>query len=288
MKAAHCKTLGDRVYKHRFQSPDQGTASREEVVVLKETSLQKKRKVRRLKRIAKREQEKALRQFKRHVDQLMTNVCSICRRANTAEKLAAAVVKRLQALYFLCSNLGRQMGQCSKCWRKLDRSEPKVARDAFAQFMVSQFGDLTKILIYIVAGKDVRLSVILEELHFFAGSSSGVAKPVFIWLLVDFGTYGAFSTSLDVILPVLLSSMIDPVVDSALVSFSHALASDTAISVATGAVKSSKSTVVFHSTGNNVAEETYDFVADLRALILPSVLADHPVPSAALSGETNF
>lgn len=80
-----------------------------EVVALKETCLCEKEEVRRLKRIVECVTQKAFILHERFVDKHMSNVLTICRRADTFENSAAAIEERLQAVLARSSSLDRQV-----------------------------------------------------------------------------------------------------------------------------------------------------------------------------------
>lgn len=94
--------------------------------------------------------------------------------------------------------------------------------------------------------------------------------------MVDSGTQVAVPTNLDVSLLSRLASVTDPVVESTLVSSSHALTSNTATPVVTDVARGSKNTDVFPSTRVDLDEDTTDFVSGLRSLVSPNVPTDHP------------
>lgn len=67
--------------------------------MLEEACNQEKEEVCPLKKIVERDQQKTLSQQEHLVERHMVNVCSISRRADTAEKAAAADEDSLQAIY---------------------------------------------------------------------------------------------------------------------------------------------------------------------------------------------
>lgn len=103
--------------------------------------------------------------------------------------------------------------------------------------------------------------------------------------MVDFGTHAAVYTNLDVILQAILPSVVDSTVDTAPVSSSHALSSNTTTLVVTGVARGSENMDVRPSTRTNSANETTNSVSDSRQLCLPKVPAERTVPSVAMPGK---
>lgn len=86
LKAEHFETLKNFTNNHRPEQSDQVTASHGRVVLLKETCFLEKLEVRRIKKILKREELKALTKRERLVYQHIDSLCSIRRRAESAKK----------------------------------------------------------------------------------------------------------------------------------------------------------------------------------------------------------
>lgn len=85
-----------------------------------------------------------------------------------------------------------------------------------------------------------------------------------------------------------LPSEIYPIVDSASVTSSHALAHNSSTPFLTGVAEASKNIDVYPSVRIDLAEETADSGLDLRPLVSPCVSADHPVASVATTGKATL
>lgn len=119
--------------------------------------------LRRLKEIADCDQQKALTQHKRLVDQHMGNVCSIRRHADTAEKTAVAVRVHLQAVFALCFSHALQVGERPEHWMEWVRGELRAGKSKCAQFISKRFEEPTEDLVYFSMEKAEPLNVGLKD-----------------------------------------------------------------------------------------------------------------------------
>lgn len=136
---------------------------------------------------------KALAQQNYLVDQHVSNMHSIHKRVDTAEKTAAAVKERLQATYARCSSLDRQVGERPKRLLKWFRVEKRAVDVECAQFMGDRIRDFAKDLVQFLMGKYETLNVCLGELHVLTGCSVAAAKSALPRLMGPFGTHAAVS-----------------------------------------------------------------------------------------------
>lgn len=111
LKVMRTKALKKLTRRHAAESCHRPTAFRREVVILKKAGLRKKEDSSRLKEVVKHEQQKALTQHEPLVDQHTIIVYSLRRRADTAEKTAAAVEEHLQAAFAQFSGSHGQVRQ---------------------------------------------------------------------------------------------------------------------------------------------------------------------------------
>lgn len=97
----------------------------------------------------------------------------------------------------------------------------------------------------------------------------------------------AVPTNPDVCLPTALPSMVDPVVESAPVLFSHALSSSAASPAVTGAAGGCANIDVRPSVDAGLVGETTNFLSGLRSLVQPHASADQPDSFLSTPGQTN-
>lgn len=135
--------------------------------------------------------------------------------------------------------------------------------------------------------KDELLNVNLEESRVLWGSAEKTRAGTDL-LLVDSGFHASVSTNLDVRLPARLPSAIGPIVDSAALSPSHALAFSPVTPVMTGAARDFRNFEVCPSSRIDLAGDTTDSFSDLCPLVLPHVPADHPASSFATPEKVNL
>lgn len=124
----HAEALKGFVRKFVAESFDQVAALPREIIVLKETCRQEKTEVNRLEEAVAREEQKALAQHERFVDQHMINLRSMPRRTDTAEKMAAAVEGRLRPIYVRCSSPDLQKSKRPKRFRKAVKGELEAVK----------------------------------------------------------------------------------------------------------------------------------------------------------------